>query len=141
MTFERSLTYAAGRDDADTLARFRHQFAHPVSEAGDPLVYLCGHSLGLQTHDVGCASRAPRPDNPFLRNTTDVATNQVFTIEPGVYLIADLLEPLRAGPQGAGVDWTLVDALAPLGGVRIEDNILVTPDGCEVLSADVTNEF
>jgi kynureninase len=48
MTFERSLTYAAGRDDADTLARFRHQFAHPVSEAGDPLVYLCGHSLGLQ---------------------------------------------------------------------------------------------
>ena len=48
MTFERSLTYARGRDDADPLARFRHQFAHPVSAAGEPLVYLCGHSLGLQ---------------------------------------------------------------------------------------------
>ncbi len=48
MSFERSLTYARGRDDADPLARFRHQFAHPVSAAGDPLVYLCGHSLGLQ---------------------------------------------------------------------------------------------
>ena len=48
MTFERSLPYARGRDDADPLARFRHQFAHPVSAAGDPLVYLCGHSLGLQ---------------------------------------------------------------------------------------------
>jgi kynureninase len=48
MTFERSLTYAQGRDAADTLARFRQQFAHPVSAAGEPLVYLCGHSLGLQ---------------------------------------------------------------------------------------------
>ncbi|HEY6457163.1 MAG TPA: kynureninase [Steroidobacteraceae bacterium] len=48
MAFERSLTYARGRDDADTLARFRHQFAHPVSARGDALVYLCGHSLGLQ---------------------------------------------------------------------------------------------
>jgi kynureninase len=48
MTFERSLAYARGRDAADTLARFRDQFAHPVSETGDLLVYLCGHSLGLQ---------------------------------------------------------------------------------------------
>jgi kynureninase len=48
MTFERSLTYARGRDAADPLARFRAQFAHPVSASGDALVYLCGHSLGLQ---------------------------------------------------------------------------------------------
>ena len=48
MTFERSLTYARARDAADTLARFRAQFAHPLSAAGEPLVYLCGHSLGLQ---------------------------------------------------------------------------------------------
>jgi kynureninase len=48
MTFERSLSYARARDAADILARFRDRFAHPVSAAGDPLVYLCGHSLGLQ---------------------------------------------------------------------------------------------
>jgi kynureninase len=48
MSFERSLTYARARDAADTLARFRAQFAQPVSAAGEPLVYLCGHSLGLQ---------------------------------------------------------------------------------------------
>src|SRR5579883_3424222 len=39
-----------------------------------------GHSLGLQTHDVGCGLRAPRADNPWLRNTTDVTPGQVFTI-------------------------------------------------------------
>ena len=54
-----------------------------------------GHSLGLQTHDVGCALRPARPGNAFLRNTSDIAAGQVFTIEPGIYFIADLLEPLR----------------------------------------------
>ena len=32
-----------------------------------------GHSLGLVTHDVGCASLRPRADNPFLRNTSRIA--------------------------------------------------------------------
>jgi kynureninase len=48
MTFERTLAYARARDAADGLARFRAAFARPVSDAGVPLVYLCGHSLGLQ---------------------------------------------------------------------------------------------
>jgi Xaa-Pro dipeptidase len=85
-----------------------------------------GHSLGLQTHDVGCALRPPRPGNTFLRNTTDVAVDQVFTIEPGVYFIDQLTAPLRAGPAAGLVDWKVVDVLAPLGGVRIEDDVHVT---------------
>jgi kynureninase len=48
MTFERSLAYARARDAADPLARFRDQFAHPIGAGGAALVYLCGHSLGLQ---------------------------------------------------------------------------------------------
>jgi Xaa-Pro dipeptidase len=90
-----------------------------------------GHSLGLQTHDVGCGLRAPRGDNPFLRNTSDVAPGQVFTIEPGIYFIESLLAPLRAKPEGKIVDWNTVDALAPLGGVRIEDDVLVQPGESE----------
>jgi Xaa-Pro dipeptidase len=91
-----------------------------------------GHSLGLQTHDVGCALRAPRADNPFLRNTSTIATGQVFTIEPGIYFIEALLAPLRASPEGSVVDWGLVDALSPLGGVRIEDDLSVGGDGAVV---------
>ncbi len=94
-----------------------------------------GHSLGLQCHDVGCAEIKPKPENPFLRNTTVIAPEQVFTIEPGVYFIDMLLGPLRAGPQAAGVDWALVDALAPLGGVRIEDDLRVRDgESCENLT-------
>ncbi len=85
-----------------------------------------GHSLGLQTHDVGCGLRQVRPGNAFLRNTTDIASGQVFTIEPGIYFIDDLLAPLRAGPHAELVDWKIVDALSPLGGIRIEDDVHVS---------------
>jgi len=97
-----------------------------------------GHSLGLQTHDVGCSVRLARADNPFLRNTADVATGQVFTIEPGVYFIDPLLSALRARPEGRLVDWALVDALAPLGGVRIEDDIHVV--GGDAVVRNLTRE-
>ena len=88
-----------------------------------------GHSLGLQTHDVGCGLLKPRSENPWLRNTSIIAEGQVFTIEPGIYFIEALLAPLRAGPQSAGIDWALVSELAKFGGVRIEDDLLVRAEG------------
>src|SRR5262249_1241168 len=90
-------------------------------------------SLGLQVHDVGCGLQPPRADNPFLRNTTVVAEDQVFTIEPGIYFIDALLAPLRASP---GIDWKLVDALALFGGVRIEDDVVVQPGGLRNLTRE-----
>jgi kynureninase len=42
------LERARGRDAADPLRAFRERFAHPLDERGAPLIYLCGHSLGLQ---------------------------------------------------------------------------------------------
>jgi Xaa-Pro dipeptidase len=96
-----------------------------------------GHSLGVATHDVGCRLVQPRADNPFLRNTTDIAVGQVFTIEPGCYFIPALLEEARALPDGGGLDWGLVDALRPFGGIRIEDNIHVAASGPENLTRAV----
>jgi len=93
-----------------------------------------GHSLGLQCHDVGCALRPPREDNPFLRNTTDIAPGQVFTIEPGLYFIDALLAPLRQSPD---IDWKLVDALAAFGGIRIEDDVVVQDQGSRNLTREV----
>jgi Xaa-Pro dipeptidase len=95
-----------------------------------------GHSLGLTCHDVGCAEIKPKPENPFLRNTTTIAADQVFTIEPGIYFIDALLAPVREGPQARDVDWKLVDALAPLGGVRIEDDVVVEAKGMRNLTRE-----
>src|SRR5438132_789945 len=92
-----------------------------------------GHSLGLQCHDVGCALRPPRGDNPFLRNTSEIAPRQVFTIEPGLYFIEALLAPLRNSPD---IDWKLVDALSAFGGIRIEDDLVVQDQGIRNLTRE-----
>jgi Xaa-Pro dipeptidase len=99
-----------------------------------------GHSLGLQTHDVGCLVAPPRADNPWLRNTTPVTSGQVFTIEPGIYFIDDLLEKLAASPQAASIDWALVDALRPFGGIRIEDDVFIGEGHDAPLTRNLTRE-
>ncbi len=96
-----------------------------------------GHSLGVICHDVGCAELKPRAENPFLRNTRPIEVDQVFTIEPGVYFIPPLLAPLRTGPSASLVDWKLVDALTPLGGIRIEDDLHVRAGGIDNLTRAV----
>jgi kynureninase len=45
-------TWARGRDAADPLGPLRAEFAWPLSPAGEPLVYLCGNSLGLMPRRV-----------------------------------------------------------------------------------------
>jgi Xaa-Pro dipeptidase len=95
-----------------------------------------GHHLGIQVHDVAgrqadpAGTPAPPPkEHPYLRNTRTIEPGQVFTIEPGLYFIPMLLRRFRSGPDAGAFDWDTIDALAPLGGVRVEDNVLVTADG------------
>ncbi|MFO0672229.1 MAG: Xaa-Pro dipeptidase [Polyangiaceae bacterium] len=102
-------------------------FAAGVTRAFYP--HGLGHSLGLQCHDVGCALVKPKPENPWLRNTSTIEPTQVFTIEPGIYFIDHLIEELRGGPHAGLVDFDVVKALAPMGGIRIEDDLLVLEPG------------
>jgi len=92
-----------------------------------------GHLLGLQVHDVGGhqaevdgGRHAPPEEYPFLRNTRTLEPGHVVTIEPGIYFIPMLLEPLRHGEDSGLIDWPLVEKLTPYGGIRIEDNVLAT---------------
>ena len=88
-----------------------------------------GHSLGVQVHDVSCRKREPKPENPFLRHTAAITAGQVFTIEPGIYFIDALLQDLKAKPAAAHVRWDNVEALAPFGGIRIEDDVYIRTNG------------
>ncbi|HEX7663153.1 MAG TPA: Xaa-Pro dipeptidase [Polyangiaceae bacterium] len=100
-----------------------------------------GHSLGLQCHDVGCALIKPKPENPYLRNTSTITPGQCFTVEPGIYFIEGLLEELKQSEHAKSVDFKLVEALMPLGGVRIEDDLVVHEKGAKEKIRNLTREL
>jgi Xaa-Pro dipeptidase len=111
----------------ETLAK---GYTHPFFPHG------IGHHLGIQVHDVAGRQKDPSgtpapppPEHPYLRNTRTIEPGHVFTIEPGIYFIPMLLRPFRAGPDATAFDWEAIDALTPLGGVRVEDNVVVTAGG------------
>jgi Xaa-Pro dipeptidase len=63
---------------------------------------------------------------PNLRCTKVLEVGNVITIEPGLYFIDILLEKLKKDPLAKKVNWKKVKELKKFGGIRIEDDILVT---------------
>ena len=101
-----------------------------------------GHLLGLQVHDAGGRQvspdgelRSPPTGHPYLRLTRTLEPGFVVTIEPGLYFIPSLLAGIPPASRGK-VNWPAVEALAPYGGVRIEDDVLVGATGIENLTRE-----
>ena len=95
-----------------------------------------GHHLGIQVHDVAGklagpdgSIAAPPAEHPNLRTTRTIEADQIITIEPGCYFIPMLLRPFRGGEHSGRFNWTLIEELSPMGGIRIEDDVLVTATG------------
>ena len=101
-----------------------------------------GHFIGLQTHDVAglidnAGNAIARPEgHPFLRLTRVLEEGNVVTIEPGLYFIESLQRKWKPSGNARAVNWDAVARLAPYGGIRIEDNVLVTAEGGENLTRD-----
>jgi Xaa-Pro aminopeptidase len=101
-----------------------------------------GHMVGLGVRDAsGLApgrNKDPRASLRSLRMDLPLQAGYVVTVEPGLYFIPPLLlDPTRRERFRDAVNWPLVDTLLDLGGVRIEDNVLVTAEGPQVLTADI----
>ena len=101
-----------------------------------------GHLIGLGTHDVGGwpadRERSDRPGLKYLRIDITLEPGNVVTIEPGVYFVRALLEdPELRHKHHDHVDWARVDGMLDFGGFRIEDDVLVTAGGPDVLTADI----
>ncbi len=101
-----------------------------------------GHMVGLGVRDAsGLAPgrrKDPRPSLSTLRMDLPLEPGYLVTTEPGLYFIPALLnDPRRRERYRDAVNWSLVERHLALGGVRIEDNVLVTAGEPEVLTAAI----
>ncbi|MEL6384585.1 MAG: aminopeptidase P family protein, partial [Cyanobacteria bacterium J06626_18] len=105
-----------------------------------------GHLLGLDVHDMedlgdlaGYAPGRQRSDRfglAFLRLDRPLQAGMAVTIEPGFYQVPGILQdPSRQECYDGIVDWERLAQFKKIRGIRIEDDVLITPSGCEILTS------
>ncbi|KAJ6160550.1 hypothetical protein N7470_003946 [Penicillium chermesinum] len=109
------------------------------------------HHVGLEVHDVSGspimaydAGRVPLPNSealtarrsfvPLPESDSLLEEGMVVTVEPGLYFSPLALANARKQPYAKYIDFEAAERYVPIGGVRIEDDILVTANGNENLT-------
>ena len=104
-----------------------------------------GHGLGMDVHDCEAmgersfdfstiADRAAKSGTCIYRAAWRIEPGTVMTDEPGLYFIPALIDKCRAEGLYKGiVDYDALEAYRDFGGIRIEDDILVTEEGSRML--------
>ncbi|MCK9421864.1 MAG: aminopeptidase P family protein [Bacteroidales bacterium] len=108
-----------------------------------------GHPLGLDVHDlegmgenlVGYDEEVRRSKEfglAFLRFGRKLEEGFVMTIEPGIYFIPELIDIWKAENRLAEfINFDVVETYKDFGGIRIEDDVLVTANGYRVLGKPI----
>lgn len=108
-----------------------------------------GHMLGLDVHDmealgednVGYDSEILRDLQfglSYLRLGKMLQCGNVLTVEPGIYFIPALIDQWeQKGRYKEFVNYSSLNSFRDFGGIRIEDDVLITNDGCDCLSYDI----
>ncbi|MDP1623666.1 MAG: aminopeptidase P family protein [Bacteroidales bacterium] len=108
-----------------------------------------GHPLGMDVHDleglgenlIGYDEEVQRSKEfglAFLRFGRKLQEGFVMTIEPGIYFIPELIDIWRTeGKLADFINYDVVETYKDFGGIRIEDDILVTADGYRVLGKPI----
>jgi len=108
-------------------------------------VHGIGHQLGLDVHDLeglgennfaydSTVERSAQFGTGYLRYGKKVESGMVLTVEPGIYFIPELFKQWNADKRFADfINYAKVEMLLGFGGIRIEDDVLVTVDGVTVL--------
>jgi len=108
-----------------------------------------GHQLGLDVHDmeglgenyVGYTDKIKRSDQfglAYLRFARELEPGQVLTVEPGIYFMPELIAQWKSENKHTEfINYDKVENTIEFGGIRIEDDVLVTKEGHRVLGKPI----
>ncbi|MGI2901820.1 aminopeptidase P family protein [Tolypothrix sp. VBCCA 56010] len=110
-----------------------------------------GHLLGLDVHDMedlgdlaGYEEKRERSDRfglGYLRLNRPLRPGMLVTIEPGFYQVPAILNDANLRSKYHNLlNWQRLSQFADVRGIRIEDDVLVTTEGSEVLTAALPNQ-
>jgi len=122
-----------------------------VQAGAHTLFFQCGlgHMLGLDVHDmeglgeefVGYTDTIKRnPEFGFksLRLAKALEPGFVITVEPGIYFIPELMDRWKAAQKNSQyINYELLETYRDFGGIRIEDDVLVTETGHHILGKKI----
>ena len=154
----RNIHLLAGEVLADGLKQLglmKGDIKQAVQQGAHALFFQCGlgHMMGLDVHDmeglgeqyVGYTDTIKR--NPLfgirsLRLGRALEERFVITVEPGLYFIPELIDRWKAENKFTDfIDYEKVQTYKDFGGVRLEDDVLVTAEGCRVLGKPIPNKI
>jgi Xaa-Pro aminopeptidase len=104
-----------------------------------------GHHIGLDVHDmedlgeqyIGYDEETKRSDQfgtKYLRLGKKLEAGNVITVEPGIYFIPELIDKWKGeGMHTDFINYSALESFRQFGGIRIEDNILITESGSQIL--------
>jgi Xaa-Pro aminopeptidase len=122
-----------------------------IKEGAHALFYPhgLGHMMGLDVHDmedlgedyVGYDETVKRSDQfglAYLRMAKALQPGYVITVEPGIYFIPALVDKWKAENKFTDfINYAKVEEYKSFGGIRIEDDVLITGNGHRVLGKPI----
>jgi Xaa-Pro aminopeptidase len=126
-----------------------------VEAGAHTLFFQCGlgHMLGLDVHDMEALGedyigytdtikRNPEFGWKSLRLAKELEPGFVVTVEPGVYFIPQLIDLWNAQHKSSDIlDYGKIETYRGFGGIRIEDDVLVTDNGCRILGPKIPKDI
>jgi Xaa-Pro aminopeptidase len=122
--------------------------AEAVEAGAHTMFFQCGlgHMLGMDTHDmedlgeqyVGYTDTLKKETSLFglksLRLGRELESGFVLTVEPGIYIIPELIDRWQAEKKYSDfINYDVLNTYRDFGGIRIEDNFLITDTGSKLL--------